>query len=251
MDDDTQVQGQVQDPAMDTPAPTQTNEADVQVNNEAPEAAVENKESTVNVTDTAEEKLYAGKYKSPEDMEKAYKELESKFGQTNSEKAELSKILNEAFAEPQQQAQPQEQISDDYEEDNPLQREVEALKRNQAVSNFVFSHPDADASNMQKVLAEDPMIKQISGHDAKLEYAFLRSQNMSQAKAVAEAQKTAAQQTTAKIVEKQAAQVEKASTSEQTDENTELRERATGNYSQADRDAARKAWIRKNLVNLS
>jgi len=52
------------------------------------------------------------------------------------------------------------------------------------------------------------------------------------------------------MVEKQAAQVETARKAEQTDENSQLYEKATGNYSQAERDAARRALIRKNLINL-
>lgn len=246
--DDTQAP-QSQDPvATDTSALEDQSEASTQTN-EAPEATqtVEEKQTEeVNATDTAD-KLYAGKYKTPEDMEKAYKELESKFGRETSEKADLTRILNEAFTPPEA---PQAQVEDDYEESNPLTEKVERMERQSAVQGFIFTHPDANGSAMNEVLGKDPIIQQIQGHEAKLEYAYLKSQNMSSAKAIAEAQKTAANQAQTKIVEKQAAQVETARKADTTDENSELMERATGNYSQEDRDNARKALIRKNLINL-
>lgn len=246
MDTDTQT-SQAQDPIADTPAPEATSEASTQVE-ETPEAAPV-QETDVNATDTVEEALLAGKYKSPEELEKAYKELESKYGQTSSEKAELSRILNEAFLSPEPQV-PQVQANDDlgeYEESNPLQREVEQLKQVSAVQSFIIAHPDADAAAMQQVLNNDPIVKQIPSAEAKLEYALLRSQNMSQQKAIAEAKKTAAQATQTKIVEKQAAQVEPVQSSEQVDEKSELKARmATGSLQ--DREAARREYIRKFMV---
>ena len=251
MQDDTQSTG-TDAPAVADTVDTQATEANVQVSDGAPEAPQENKETPeVTATDTAEEKLYAGKYKTVEDMEKAYAELNSKFTNTSQEKAELAKILNEAFLapEPAQQAKELDEY-DAPEESNPLNQEIDNLKRVQAVQNFVLLHPEAEASTMQKVLSEDPLVNQIASHEAKLEYAYLRSQNMGQSKAIAEAEKKGAQATQAKIAEKQTAQVESAQAAEKTDANTELYEKATGNYSREDRDAARKAYIRKNLVNL-
>lgn len=242
--DETQVTG-TDAPVQDT-APIQSNEADVQVN-EAPEAA-QVEEPTVNATDTVEDKLYAGKYKSVEDMEKAYSELQSKFTTTASEKAELSKILNEAFAEPIAQAPVQPDVYAD--EIDPVNQEIDNLKRQTAVQGFIMNHQDADAVTMQKILTTDPLVRQISGHEAKLEYAYLRSQNMVQSKTIAEAQKTGAQQAQAKIAEKQVAQVETAQASKPTENGAELYNVATGNYSQAERDQARMALIRKNLINL-
>jgi hypothetical protein len=239
---------QAADPAAtDTSAPVDTSEASTQTV-DAPEATQQTEETAeIKATDTAEEKLYAGKYKSPEELEKGYTELQSKFGQTTSEKAELSRILNEAFVQPEV-APPV--VEEAYEEPNPLNQEIENLKRVTSVQSFVMNHQDADAASMGKVLAEDPLVKQISGHDAKLEYAYLRSQNMSQQKAIVEAQKNGAQAAQAKIAEKQVAQVETASAAGKQDDGSDLYERATGNYSQADRDKARRELIRKNLVNL-
>ena len=98
---DTETQApQADDPvATDTSATADTSEASTQTN-EAPEATQETKEPVAKATDTVEDKLYAGKYKSVEDMEKAYQELNSKFTNTSQEKAELAKILNDAFITP-------------------------------------------------------------------------------------------------------------------------------------------------------
>lgn len=176
-------------------------------------------------------------------MEKAYKELESKFGQTTSEKAELSRILNESFATPATA-----DTGDDFtDEPNPVNQEIDSLKRVTAVQSFIMSHPDANPTGMQKVLAEDPLVKQISGHDAKLEYAFLRSQSMSQPKAIAEAEKKAAQAAVIKTAEKQTAQVESSTKSAPTDEKADLKTRMSSG-SQEQRDAARREYIKKYLV---
>lgn len=245
--DETQVTGSDAPVTTDT-ADAPTDKADVQVQEAAPEAAQQTEENAeIKATDTAEEKLYAGKYKSAEEMEKAYTELQSKFTTTASEKAELSRILNEAFVDPAPQAQAQD---DDFVEPDPTNQEIENLKRVTAVQGFVMNHQDADAASMQKVLSEDPLVKQISGHEAKLEYAYLRSQNMSQQKAIAEAQKTGAQAATAKIAEKQVAQVEAASKTSEQDDGSDLYDRATGNHPREVRDKARLELIRKNLVNL-
>lgn len=246
--DETQTTGD-DAPVKDT-ADTQTSEATVQTNNEAPEEsqAAEGKQAEdVKTEDTAEEKLYAGKYKTPDEMEKAYKELESKFGQTTSEKAELTRILNEAFNEPEPgQAEVQ---GDDYVEPTSSTAD-DGVKRDLAVMKFIMAHGDADATSMKDVLNNDPYVSQIASHEAKLEYAYLRSQNMSQSKAIAEAKKAAASETQAKVVEKQAAQVESGRKAEENDEDSNTYGRATGNYSQEDRDQARKEWVKKNLVNL-
>lgn len=250
MDDETQTSGTVDTPVTTDTVATPTSEADVQVSNGAPEAAQSQEETTVvNAMDTAEEKLYAGKYKSVEEMEKAYQELNSKFTTTTQEKAELSRILNDAFSTDAQVVQPG--AVDGYQDEiDPVNQEIEALKRNQAVTNFVINHQDADAASMQKVLAEDPLVKQISGHEAKLEYAYLRSQNMAKDKAIAEARKQGAQATQAKIAEKQVAQVETASQATiQTDEKAELMEKMQRG-SVADREAARRKYIRNYLTKI-
>lgn len=234
--------------ATDTSTQADTSDAGTQTD-EAPEAtpAVE-EQPEVKATDTAEEKLYAGKYKTVEEMEKAYQELNSTFSKTSQEKAELSRILNEAFAAPEPSSAPPSQDDLYQEESNPVNQEIESLKRQTAVQGFIMNHQDADASQMGKILAEDPLVKQISGHEAKLEYAYLRSQNMAQSKAIAEAEKKGAQATQAKIAEKQVAQVETAGkTAERTDEKSELQERmSTGPVEQ--REKARREYIKKYLV---
>lgn len=253
MNDDTQTQDVTEPTTVDTSAAADTSEASAQVDNQAPEATQANTEeaTSVNATDTAEEKLYAGKYKSVEDMEKAYQELNSKFTNTSQEKAELSRILNEAFAIQEPVAQPVANVDDSYiDEPDPVNQEIETLKRNQAVTMFVMNHQDANPADMQQVLTTDPLVRQISGHEAKLEYAYLRSQSMTQQKAIAEATKTGAQAATAKLAEKQVAQVESAQQSTaQVDETADLKQRMqTGTLTE--REAARREYIKKNLVNL-
>lgn len=242
----------------DVPAPadttaTQPSEAST-TSNEAPEAnqATEVSETSttdVKAEDTAGEKLFAGKYKTPEEMEKAYLGLQSKSTKDSQEKAELTRILNEAFQTPAPAQAPAATEESFTEEPDPVNLKLQQLERVTAVQSFIMSHSDANPTAMQKILADDPLVKQIQGHDAKLEYAYLRSQNMTQTKAIEEAKQSGATQATAKIAEKQAAQVESARRSEQVDEKSELKNRmATG--SQAERDAARSQYIRKYLVNL-
>ena len=240
-------------PAQDTPAPADTVEQQAstasEVTSEAPEATqqeAQGAETTeVKAEDTVEEKLFAGKYKTVEDMEKGYLNLQSKATKDNQEKAELSRILNEAFTTPTQSVDTGESFGD---EPDPVNQEIEKLKHVTAVQSFIMSHPDADAAAMQKVLAEDHMVKQISGAEAKLEYAFLKSKNMTSSQAIEEAVQKGANQATAKIAEKQAAQVETAQKAEQVE--ASLIEKATGNYSYEDRAAARQELIRKHLVDL-
>lgn len=250
MDEDTRSTGTDAPAVVDT-ADTQATEADVQVSDGAPEAPQQKEENAeVKATDTAEEKLYAGKYKSVEDMEKAYQELNSKFTNTAQEKAELSRILNEAFVTPEPTAQATATEAGYDDEPSPVNQEIEALKATTAVQGFVMNHQDADGAAIMEVIKTDPLVKQISGHEAKLEYAYLRSQNMSQQRAIAEAQKTGAQAAQAKIAEKQVAQVETAQKAEPVDDGSELYDRATGNHPREVRDKARLDIIRKNLVNL-
>jgi hypothetical protein len=253
---DTQTTGN-EAPEVDTSsttdtADTQTSEASV-VNNDAPEATQEQAtaQETVapdtNATDTAEEKLYAGKYKTPEDMEKAYLNAQSKLSETAGEKAELARILNESMSTPKPgQA---EEVADPYEEINPQSSEIDQLKRDNAVTKFLYAHGDADATSMQEVLGSDPMVAQIQGHEAKLEYAYLKSQSLSSSKAISEAKKQGAQATQAKIAEKQVASVESARKATPINEDANLMARATSG-SPSDAKAARAEIIRRDLINL-
>lgn len=208
MDDDTQAQVQSEAPVIADTAPAPTSSADVQAN-DTPEAAVA-QEASVNATDTVEEKLYAGKYKSPEDLEKSYIELQSKFSSTTQQKAELSRILADAFSEP---VAPQVQTPayDDYEEDSPTAQPVnDVVTRKVAVMEFSMSHPDADGAAMLEVLKNDPAAQRITDYETKLKYAYAMSRVTAQPKAVEEAAKQAQVQAQVKYAEKQAAQVESA-----------------------------------------
>ena len=253
-EDDTQAPV-MQDPVMDTPAPTDTSETNQLATTDAPQAtqgtdaAQETATAEIEATDTAQEKLLAGKYKTVDDLEKSYKELESKYGREASEKAELTRILNESFQAPTPAPVEVETapVYDEY-DSNPLTKEIDNLKRVTAVQSFVMGHQDADPVAMQKVLSTDPIINQISGHEAKLEYAYLRSQSMTRPKAIAEAQKAAQVQAQAKIAEKQVAQVEASSKATEADNAALLTQATTA--SPTDREAARLALIRKHLTRL-
>lgn len=198
-------------------ATTQPSEASEQ-QQEAPEATQEQATAEeavapeTKVEDKADEKLIAGKFKSVEDLERGYKELESKFGATNSEKVELAKMLNETFTPPAQQEV--EADTEDYVDYgiNPVNQEIEDLKRKSAVQTFILSHDDADPATMQEVLTSDPLVQQISSHEAKLEYAYLKSQGMTQKQAIADAEKKGAERTQVKMAEKSVAQVESSKT---------------------------------------
>ena len=242
MDDETQVTGNEAPAKIADTADTQLNEADVQVE-ETPEAT--QVETEVKAEDTVE-KLYAGKYKTVEDLESAYKNAESKIGQTASEKAELAKKLEGTFIE-QEVAQSQQLLDDGYEID-PVAQKVERLERNDSVSRFIFAHPDADGEAVKQILLNDPSIPLIGSYDARLEFAYLKSQNMSSSKAIAEAKKNTATETQAKIVEKQTAQVEAAQqTATAVDEKAELKEKiASGTLTE--RVQARREYIRKYLI---
>lgn len=174
---------------------------------DAPEASQETKEPDVKAEETAETKLYAGKYKTVEELEKAYSSASSEASRISQEKAELSKVLNEVLITPETTPQTYSE-TDDEPVDKPDTSETDQLKRDTAILKFMVAHGDADGVAMREILASDPYISQISGYDAKLEYAHLRSQAMSQNKAIKEAEKKSAENAQVKLVEKQAAQVE-------------------------------------------
>jgi hypothetical protein len=207
-------------------------------------------QAEVNAEDTVQEdKLYAGKYKSVDDLEKSYKELESKYGREASERAELTKILNEAFMSPASTTQSADTDYEDAGESSTVTTSSMA-DRKVAILEFILTHKDANASEMGDILKNDPFVNKINGEDAKLEYAYLRAQSMSRDKAIAEAQKQGQTQAQVKTAEKQVARVETVQKTEPADESAELFSRATGNFSQEERDRARRELIRKNLVNL-
>lgn len=244
---DTQATG-AETPVTTDTVTNQTSEAS-ELSQGTPEATQAQEETTeVKAEDTAqEEKLYAGKYKTPEDMEKAYKELESKFGRETSDKAELTRILNEAFAPPEPTKV--EDTAYEYQEDDTSATKDDPTKRDVAVLKFTISHPDADGESMRKVLQSDPMIGNISGHEARLEYAYLRARDMNRQVEIKQAQKVASDVAVAKIAEKEVAKVETARKAEPADQGAELMTQAM-NGSPSERKSARDALIRKHLTKL-
>lgn len=240
---DTQAVG-ADDPQVDTSVAQPSEASEVVTDTpEATQGTVETQEVATpdtKVEDTVEEKLLAGKYKTEEELEKAYKELESKFGQTASEKAELARILDNAFATP-------ESTDTDGYGEGTLDNETDQLKRDNAVIKFIISHDDANAESMKEILASDPLVNQITGHEARLEYAYQKSKNMGSAKTIEEATKKASEQATAKVVEKQAAQVESAQATAPVNEDEELKTRMyTGTLEE--REIARREYIKKHLI---
>lgn len=237
MNNDTQATGTSEAPvettATDTAA-TQPSEASVQEQTKTPEATQDNAQAQeaqapdTNTEDTVEEKLLAGKYKTVEDLEKSYKELESKHGQTASEKAELARILNEAFLTPEPQAQAPEQDTEYFAENNdsnPVAQELSSIKTRLAINEFLTNHQDANAQTLAEIVANDPNVASITTPEAKLEYAYLKSQSIGQQKAIAEAQRQGATQAQVKAAEKQVAQVESARKAEPVNSRAETLQR--------------------------
>lgn len=237
--------------APETQAPAAADTAEIQDQSEAgdsqvsvPEVSEEAQaETEVKAEDTTQEKLLAGKYKTVEDLEKSYKELESKYGKEASEKAELTRALTE------QLTSPAPAVTEDNYYEEPAAAPDDSVKRDLAVMKFIMAHGNADATAMKDILATDPLVSQIQGYEAKLEYAHLKAQAAGQSKAVAQAAKEAKVQTVQKIAEKEIAQVESARKAEPADESGELHDKLT--YGTEDeRKAARQALIRRNLINL-
>lgn len=249
--DDTQTASEPQEPVTSTDTSSATDQTATEQVVTTPDATVAEQGTETPVTqisaeDTAESKLYAGKYKSVEDLEKSYIELQSKNGRDAAEKAELARTLEEILIAPQSDSRIEDVGS--YGEVDPLATKVESLERLTTVQSFIFTHEDADATSMDKILREDPMIAHIANPMAKLEYAYNKSRNESSSKAIEAARQEASNQTIAKVAEKQSAQVEGAGSSTQPDENDELYEKATGNYGPQERKAARLAWLKKNYA---
>lgn len=218
MDTDTNITPPVEPTAVDTSAPA--DEIVTSTQTEATPEATQPQENTaeVNAEDTVSERLYAGKYKSVEDLEKSYQELNSKFSSTSQEKAELSRILNEAFSTPAAEETPA-YGEENYDTGNPRE---DARDRDIALLKFTMAHQDANGADMAQVLKTDPYVNNIQSYDAKLEYAYLKAQNTARDRALADAQKKGAQEVEAKFVEKQAAQVETARTQAPPTGNEEL-----------------------------
>lgn len=209
-------------PAAAENTPTQEVSEASQTSQEAPEATQETQqpetaETEVSAEDKANEKLYAGKFKSTEDLERSYQELEKRFSKETSEKAHLTRTLSDAFTPAP--AEPEEAY---YEPATP-DPVVSELTKKVAVMEFAQRHPDADGALMKEILQSDPYVQQITGNEGKLEYAYLKALAAGQQKAVAEAGKKSAEQAQAKFAEKQAAQVETAKQqAEPADDNQEL-----------------------------
>lgn len=234
----------------------QSSEADVQVDSEAPEATQQSEgNAEIKAEDKAEDGLILGKFKTQEDLTKAYQSLESKWSKDAQEKAELVKVLSDSVvSEPTTDTQTAAVEGGDAfaetAEPDPVAKEIAGLKLKDAIRDFADAHNDADLTAVNEILKADPVVSGITSYEAKLEYAYLKSKNMATNKVVEDAKKQGSQEAQAKILEKQTAQVESNQKAEATDEDAELYNRATGNYSHEDRQAARREYLKKHFVDL-
>lgn len=215
----------------------QISETSNPVNNEAPDTNQGEEETGINGEDKAD-KLLAGTFKSTEELERAYKELRTKATKDAMQKAELAKTVNNTLSE-----QTEGLYGDDH-----VAVKLDAMERSNAVNSFTITHPDANVAEVDSILRSDPVVQSIGTYEGRLEYAYLKSQNMATQKAVEEAGKKAAVQKEAKILEKQAAQVESSRKAEPEQDTDLLTQASTGSYEQ--REAARRELIRKHLINL-
>jgi hypothetical protein len=109
----------------------------------------------------APEKVYAGKFKTPEDLEKSYQELERKLTQTSQEKAELARKASEVPPPPPPQKTPQQVAADEARkteflskfvadpegvineyQNRAVQQTQTALAAQQATNNWRSANPD-------------------------------------------------------------------------------------------------------------
>ena len=190
-------------------AQEQTDIADDQVQADTPVVADDNT-AQVTPTDTEssdDDGFLGGKYKTKEDFEKAYRELQTLRQTELEEKAQLSQILNSAFGSLDEQPAQQDGYEEEY-EDKTAPSQLDSVNQKLAVMEFSMAYPDADGKAMTEVLTKDPVATQIQDYSARLKYAYAISKTNAQTKVVEAAQKQAQAATVAKIAEKQAAQVE-------------------------------------------
>jgi len=117
------------------PSNEDTGDKTIAQNNKSENQTAENKESQQS-EGSQEAPLFAGKYKSQEDLEKGYKELESKLGELG-QKASITDLLQEKFnVSPEQLrariAQVEQEKKQQYYDENPLAPvfdELDSLKQ--------------------------------------------------------------------------------------------------------------------------
>jgi len=133
-----------------------TTPEDTSVSDTQPVETTEERTAEVEEAGEAEAPLLAGKYKSPEELEKAYTELQSKFGEVG-QKAELANILEQQtgmnaqqirdYLAQQEQAQLEQQIANNpagyaLQEVQSLKSQL-ALKEEQAeLDSFIKQNPE-------------------------------------------------------------------------------------------------------------
>lgn len=116
---------------------------------------------TPSPTKETSEKLYAGKYKAPEELEKGYKELESMHGKAVSEKDQQIKEANERYEQLVSQLTSRQQTQQEETYETPeekLQKEVDTLKikdrqrdLESLTNKFLEANPDLKGKAEQKI----------------------------------------------------------------------------------------------------
>lgn len=255
---DTQTPAEENPQTEDTSQKQEQSEASGLAEQEAPEANQneEEKDSGEKAEDTAEERLLAGKYKTTEDLEAAYKQLESKFGHKSNQVAELNSALTESLEQSQEAEVQTETESEEHQSTQPkVQPSASEDNRDRdiAVMKFVMTRGNEvspeQTQEINKVLQSDPIVSQISTTEGKLEYAYQKSRNATNQQAMQKAQEEAQKETKAKMAEKEAAQVESGKKAEQPDGKEQLLSQAReGGPEEAKK--ARERLIREQLTNL-
>lgn len=123
----------------------------------------QNIEQTTSPTKDTSDKLLAGKYKTQEDLEKGYKDLESTHGKKVSEYEQKAKEANERYeqliAQISTRQQPQPSQEDTYETpEEKLSKEIEALKMKDRqrdvegiINKFLDANPDLKGEAEQRI----------------------------------------------------------------------------------------------------
>ena len=129
----------------------------------APEGSTDPGAPQTGVGDNKDERLYAGKYKTPEDLEKAYSEAQAAMTRAQQEAADLRRAQEEQgyngqqYNPPQPDNDPIAQFNDQF-FDNPYQAGMQMV--GQALG--AFQQAQANVRRESRKFKEDPLYNQIT-----------------------------------------------------------------------------------------
>lgn len=160
---------------------TPAEEADTAEVEEAPERERDERGRFVAKEQPAEERLFAGKYRTAEEMEAAYSALESRFGQQGSDLGELRRELQAIREElqpqqPQQQQYDMDQVSSWFDE-NPTQIPSVAVQAydqgNQQLYNAAidawYEYSPREAARFERSLEMQQLRQEFQQHTAPVQ----------------------------------------------------------------------------------